>query len=81
VNDAVGGFDVPVGAEGDVRVQAHKVKIHRMEKTRFLRIEIYIPFQIIRSNDDEVKKVLIDEINIPVLRTGIVKWTFWKETS
>ena len=26
-------------------LQAHKVNIHRLEKTRFLRIEFHIPFQ------------------------------------
>jgi hypothetical protein len=45
VDDAVGGFGEPVGVEGAVRLQAHKVNIHRLEKTRFLRIEIHIPFQ------------------------------------
>jgi hypothetical protein len=45
VDDAVGGFGEPAGVEGAVTLQAHKVNIHRLEKTRFLRIGFHIPFQ------------------------------------
>jgi hypothetical protein len=45
VNSAVDGFTVPVGMEGEATLQAHKASINKMEKTKFLCIGIYIPFQ------------------------------------
>ena len=44
MDDVADGFGISVGTEVDVKLQAHKAKIHRLEKTRFLRIEVHIPF-------------------------------------
>ncbi len=63
---------VPVGTEVAVELQAHKVIINRVEKTKFFLIGKSISLsRIVYPNDNEIKNVY-DEINIPVFGTGII---------
>ncbi len=59
VDDFAGGF-VAVGTEDDGKLQATKVHIQRVEKTRFRLIgENCIPFQKIVPNNSDVKVLLV----------------------